>query len=207
MNVVCETEFIYFQWFPMILFPVVAALTYSTSEQYPRSCFFMLARRRAARAGLPQPLTPAINLFYPYLAVVLFSACLANQRNEWFYFAVCAVIAAALWSTRPRRFSTLVWIVALILVMMHRDAGPTPTGAVVGPPSLDASAAASVHAFDRPRLHGLRFAVGIAPERHVRDHPPQCARCRRSRGPGGGGGTGDDGADGYVLGRSLRETG
>lgn len=117
LNSVSQTTFIYFQWFPMILFPVVAALTYSTSEQYPRSCFFMLARRRAARAGQPQALTPAINLFYPYLAVVLFSACLANQRNEWFYFAVCAVIAAALWNTRPRRFSTVVWIAALILVV------------------------------------------------------------------------------------------
>ncbi len=117
MNSVSQTTFIYFQWIPMILFPVVAALIYSTSEQYPRSCFFMLARRAAARAGLPQPLTPCINLSYPYLAVVLFSAGLANQRNEWFYFAVCAVMAAALWATRSRRFSTIVWIATLIIVV------------------------------------------------------------------------------------------
>lgn len=117
MNSVSQTTFIYFQWIPMILFPVVAALTYSTSERYPRSCFFMLARRRAARSGLPQPVTPGINLFYPYLAIVLFSACLANQRNEWFYFAVCAVVAAALWATRPRRFSNIIWLVVLILVV------------------------------------------------------------------------------------------
>ncbi len=117
MNSVSQTTFIYFQWFPMMLFPIVAALAYSTSEQYPRSCFFMLARRRAASSGQPQPVTPGIQLGYPYLAVVLFSACLANQRNEWFYFAVCAVVAAALWSTRPRRFSTLIWIALLILVV------------------------------------------------------------------------------------------
>ncbi len=117
VNSISQTTFIYFQWFPMILFPVVAALTYSTSEQYPRSCFGFFERRRLAREKLPQPLTPAINLFYPYFAVVLFSACLANQRHEWFYFAVCAVIAAALWVTRPRRFSTFVWTVVLILVV------------------------------------------------------------------------------------------
>lgn len=117
VNSISQTTFIYFQWFPMILFPVVAALAYSTSEQVPRSCFFMLARRKAARLGVPQPVTPGINLFYPYLAVVLFSACLANQRNEWFYFAVCGVVAAALWATRPGRFSTVVWLVALILVV------------------------------------------------------------------------------------------
>lgn len=117
VNSISQTTFIYFQWFPMILFPVVAALAYSTSEQVPRSCFFMLARRRAARLGVPQPVTPGINLFYPYLAVVLFSACLANQRNEWFYFAVCGVVAAALWATRPGRFSTIVWLAALILVV------------------------------------------------------------------------------------------
>lgn len=117
VNSISQTTFIYFQWFPMILFPAVAALAYSTSEQVPRSCFFMLARRRAARLGVPQPVTPGINLFYPYLAVVLFSACLANQRNEWFYFAVCGVVAAALWATRPGRFSTVIWLATLILVV------------------------------------------------------------------------------------------
>lgn len=117
VNSISQTTFIYFQWFPMILFPVVAAMTYSTSDQVPRSCFFLLARRRAARTGEPQSLTPAINLAYPYLAVVLFAAALANQRNEWFYFAICAVVATALWATRPRRFSTVVWIAALILVV------------------------------------------------------------------------------------------
>jgi len=117
VNSISQTTFIYFQWFPMILFPAVAALAYSTSEQVPRSCFFLLARRRAARTGRPQPLTPAINLTYPYLAVVLFSACLANQRNEWFYFALCGVVAAALWTNRPRRFSTLIWLAALVLVV------------------------------------------------------------------------------------------
>jgi protein-glutamine gamma-glutamyltransferase len=117
VNSISQTTFIYFQWFPMILFPALAALAYSTSEQVPRSCFFMLARRRAVRLGVPQPVTPGINLHFPYLAIVLFSACLANQRNEWFYFAVCAVVAAALWSTRPRRFSTIVWLAALILVV------------------------------------------------------------------------------------------
>lgn len=117
VNSISQTTFIYFQWFPMILFPVVAALTYSTSEAVPRSCFFLLARRRAARTGVPQPVSPGIALAFPYAAVVLFSACLANQRNEWFYFALCAVVAAALWATRPRRFSTVVWIAVLILVV------------------------------------------------------------------------------------------
>jgi transglutaminase-like putative cysteine protease len=115
-SAVSQTTFIYFQWFPMMLFPIVAALTYSTSEQYPRSCFFMLARRRAARSGQAQPATPGIQLGYPYLAVVLFSASLANQRSEWFYFAVVAAVAAALWVTRPKRFSTVIWIALLILV-------------------------------------------------------------------------------------------
>ncbi|NBV22641.1 MAG: DUF4129 domain-containing protein [Proteobacteria bacterium] len=112
-----QTAFIYFQWFPMILFPVIAALGYSTSEQIPRSCFFMLTRRRAARSGLPQPVKPGINLLYPYFAVVLFAACLANQRSDWFYFAICGLVAVALWVTRPRRFSNVVWVVVLFLVI------------------------------------------------------------------------------------------
>lgn len=117
MNSVSQTTFIYFQWIPMILFPVVAALTYSTSERIPRSCFFMLTRRRVARSGQPQPVNPGINLDYPYLAIVLFSACLANQRNEWFYFVVCAIVAVALWATRPKRFSAVVWVAVLVIVV------------------------------------------------------------------------------------------
>ncbi|PAW81931.1 MAG: hypothetical protein B9S33_15820 [Pedosphaera sp. Tous-C6FEB] len=114
---VTQTTFIYFQWFPMILFPIVAALAFSNSDQYPRSCFFLLARRRAARSGQPQPALPGIHLGYPYLAIVLFSASLANQRNEWFYFAMCGAVAVALWVMRPQRFSTVVWVALLILVM------------------------------------------------------------------------------------------
>lgn len=39
VNSISQTTFIFFQWFPMILFPAVAALAYSTSDQVPRSCF------------------------------------------------------------------------------------------------------------------------------------------------------------------------
>ncbi len=117
MNSVSQTTFIFFQWFPMILFPAVAAQFYSTRDAVPRSCFLFFARRRLAREGRPQPDRPAINLTYPYFAVVLFSACLANQRNNWFYFVLCAVISGTLWVNRPRRFSTVIWVATLILVV------------------------------------------------------------------------------------------
>ena len=117
MNSVSQTTFIFFQWFPLILFPIVAAQCYSPRDAVPRSCFFLLARRRYARLGRPQPDRPAIDLAYPYLAVVLFSACLANQRTTWFYFILCAVVGGALWANRPRRFSAVIWVAALIVVV------------------------------------------------------------------------------------------
>lgn len=117
INSVSQTTFIFFQWFPMILFPVITALAYSTSEEIPRSCFFMITRRRIARTGQPQAVKPGINLRYPYFAVVLFAACLANQRNDWFYFVLCGMIAIALWEVRPRRFSNLVWFAVLFVVI------------------------------------------------------------------------------------------
>ena len=116
VNSLSQTTFIFFQWVPMILFPAVAALTYSTSDQLPTSCFLRLVRRQAARLGGPQPMAPGLNLFHPYLTLVLFSACMANQRNEWFYFALCGVIAAALWTARPRRFSNVVWVSVFLVV-------------------------------------------------------------------------------------------
>ena len=113
---VSQTTFIFFQWLPMLIFPAIAALAYSAREQVPFSCFSFFQRRRYARAGQPQPLTPAGHLGYPYLAVVLFSASLTNQRTDWFYFAVCAAVAWGLWPLRPRRFSNVIWVCLLILV-------------------------------------------------------------------------------------------
>lgn len=114
MKGVSQTTFIFFQWLPMLIFPAVAALAYSAREQVPFSCFSFFQRRRYARAGQPQPLTPAFHLGYPYLAVVLFSASLANQRTDWFYFTLCAAVAWGLWPLRPRRFSNVVWVCVLI---------------------------------------------------------------------------------------------
>lgn len=117
LSSVSQTTFIFFQWLPMLLFPAMAALAYSAREQVPLSCFSFFQRRRHAHAGRPQPLTPAFHLGHPYLAAVLFSASLANQRTDWFYFALCAVVAWSLWPLRPRRFSTVIWVGLLILVM------------------------------------------------------------------------------------------
>ncbi|MEN9574718.1 MAG: hypothetical protein RL514_2573 [Verrucomicrobiota bacterium] len=114
MKGVSQTTFVFLQWLPMLIFPAVAALAYSAREQVPLSCFSFFQRRRYARAKQPQPLTPAFHLGYPYLAVVLFSAAMANQRTPWFYFAVCAAVAWGLWPLRPRRFSNVIWVCVLI---------------------------------------------------------------------------------------------
>ena len=116
MKGVSQTTFVFFQWLPILIFPAIGSLAYSAREQVPLSCFSFFQRRRHARARQPQPLTPAFHLGYPYLAIVLFSASLANQRTEWFYFAVCAAVAWGLWPMRPRRFSNVIWVCVLILV-------------------------------------------------------------------------------------------
>ena len=104
--------YIFFQWWPLVFFPMAAAQAFGAREQIPASVFVWLLRGRA-----PGP-TPelATNIGYPYLGVCLLSAGVANRRDAWFYLGFCLIAGLALWVTQPRRAPRVLWFALLLLV-------------------------------------------------------------------------------------------
>jgi transglutaminase-like putative cysteine protease len=116
-----------FQWFPLLLFPLIASQIYSVAGRVPLTAFFWGLRRQAARDPAARPVP--VDLGYLYVALCVLSASAANRRTLDFYAALCVLAGWALWSWRSRRFSPLWWapliVVAAVVgygghIMLHR---------------------------------------------------------------------------------------
>lgn len=104
---------IFFQWWPMLLFLMMAAQAYGQREIVPYSSFSLFARRHLKRKGLPQPEKPGVNFAFPYFGVCLFAASLP-VRNQRIYFWLFVMFCLwALWAVRPRRFNAFSWLVVM----------------------------------------------------------------------------------------------
>ncbi len=95
------------QRLPLAVFPLLAAQVYSTSEKIDVSALFLVFRKKKAKPDSSQPVT--INLTFPCFALCILSASAANMRTPWFYVGLIALSAWALWFSRSRRFSAVLW--------------------------------------------------------------------------------------------------
>ena len=104
--------YIFFQWWPLVFFPMAAAQAFGARAQIPASVFVWLLRGRAP--GHTPELTA--NIGYPYLGICLLAAGVANRRDAWFYLGFCLIAGIALWVTQPRRASNVLWFALLLLI-------------------------------------------------------------------------------------------
>ncbi len=114
-----QVFFIFFQWWPLIFFPMAVAQAYGLRDQIPASVFVWLLRGRTPAAAPGAPAAPpelAVNVGYLYLGICLLAAGVANRRDPWFYTGFCLITGLALWATQPRRVKTVLWFVLLLLV-------------------------------------------------------------------------------------------
>jgi hypothetical protein len=100
------------QWLPVVLFPLVAGQSYSTSDRVDIRTLFLLRRKKQkAKAGKPT----VINFTYPYFAICLVSAGAANVRDGSYAIGIFVLVSLAFWTVRSPRFSVLIWICAITL--------------------------------------------------------------------------------------------
>jgi transglutaminase-like putative cysteine protease len=118
---------ILFQWFPLLLCPLIVSQLYSTAGKVPLTAFFWGLRRQAARVPSVRPIS--VDLGYLYVALCVLSASAANRGTLDFYVGLCALAGWALWPWRSRRFSPLWWapliVVAAVVgygghIVLHR---------------------------------------------------------------------------------------
>ena len=96
-----------FQWFPLLLFPLIASQVYSTAGKVPLTAFFWGLRRQAARdPGVRGP--APVDLGYLYFALCILSASAANRRTLEFYVG----------ALRPRGLGALVLALAPVLAAL-----------------------------------------------------------------------------------------
>lgn len=103
-----------FQWLPLPLFPLILSLAYSTRNEIDLSSLFFIYRKKIAKR--PPGFKRTVELDFPYFAISIFAASVANSRSIAFYICLCVLSAWALWSFRSLRFSVFTWLIFFIAI-------------------------------------------------------------------------------------------
>ncbi len=106
---------------PFILFPLVLTQIYSQHGTMKLSAL-LVSLRKLDPAQSPEAETRT-NVSLPYFIICLLAASTGNQRTIWFFIAISLLTALLLWSVRPRRYSSIVWLGALLLSLSIAYAG------------------------------------------------------------------------------------
>lgn len=112
----------YARWLPLVALPLVLAQAYSVKNHVTLRTFFWLLRRRKIESAV-NPLERTIPLGYPFVALCLVAASVANVRDFRFYLGLSLLVAWVLWMVRVRTASKLAWCAALGVVIALGYAG------------------------------------------------------------------------------------
>jgi hypothetical protein len=99
------------EWTPLVVSPLFLALAWSGMKKLDLSVVSASLRRRA-RAD--SSAARQADLGYPYAALWVLAASLANRQGPGFYAGLLVLIAWALWRIRPAGGAPLAWGAALL---------------------------------------------------------------------------------------------
>lgn len=106
---------------PFVFFLLLLVQVYSDAGQVRLSALFVSLRRLDPRFS-PEA-QARVDLSLPYFATCLISASAGNQQPGWFFFTVCVLVGAVLWTVRPRRYPAPLWFTMLCLAVALGYAG------------------------------------------------------------------------------------
>lgn len=109
-----KTLLVIMKWLPLPLYPLVLSQLISTSGRIELGSLISLYRKR--KSGRPEILSKKVDVSYPYAAICILSATVANNRSVAFYAVFCLLAAWALYCFRSKRFSLSSWISLIVLV-------------------------------------------------------------------------------------------
>ena len=108
---VSSAAYKFFQWMPLIFYPMALGYLYGTREGIPIKAFSWFMRRKGA-AGADRP----IAFGWIYFATCLVSAGATNVRDVWYYIGFALLTGGALWTIRPRRIPSWSWVTIFLCV-------------------------------------------------------------------------------------------
>lgn len=105
--------YLFFQWLPLIISPLVVSQLYSTREKINIRLFFLFLSKSD-----PNKRTSwlEINLKYPYFVLCILSASNANtSESVGFYIGMFILSLIALFSVKSNRYSWSSWVIIMLL--------------------------------------------------------------------------------------------
>ena len=95
----------FFQWMPMIFFPMALGSAYATRDGVPFKAFSWFLRRKGATGG-----DRLVAFAWAYFAVCIITAGSTNIRDLWYFAGFAVLTGVALWSVRPRSVPGWAWL-------------------------------------------------------------------------------------------------
>lgn len=107
----------FFQWLPLVFYPLMAAQCYSGKTTLPTRLFLRLGRGKTRAGSGPEVegSGPGIHLGYLYFGVCLLAASAVNEQRLWFYAALTPLMGYALWPARSPRYRLAAWVSLWVL--------------------------------------------------------------------------------------------
>ncbi|MEM7364010.1 MAG: transglutaminase domain-containing protein [Pseudomonadota bacterium] len=103
-------------WLPILMFPLVLAFAYSTSQRMPLDVLFYSLRRGVEK------ITQSWDIQMIYFGLCLVSAG-ANPAGDQYYFLImAALIVVAMLGLRSRRYTLQVWLLAVCIGVLAATA-------------------------------------------------------------------------------------
>ena len=96
------------EWFPLILFPLVAAQLYSVKGSVNPDIFFIFLN--TSKLGGSNKGAKTISIIYPYIVLSIVSGSLANMRSLSVYVLMAILCGWTLYSVKPARSSLATWM-------------------------------------------------------------------------------------------------
>jgi protein-glutamine gamma-glutamyltransferase len=96
-----------FEWFPLILLPLVVAQRCGRSNRVNLSA--LIRRLRKLRQRDPYLADPQIDTGWVYLVVTLIATGISNQRGPEYFVATVSLVGWALFATHPRHGRPWLW--------------------------------------------------------------------------------------------------
>ena len=111
------------QWLPMVLFPLLITQRYSTREKLDISALFFTLRKKKKDIIAENKKQIRLNLSYPFYAVCVLSAGIANVRDGYYYAGLLLFALPLLWLVRSKRFSVILFLTLIALAGVTGSAG------------------------------------------------------------------------------------
>lgn len=92
------------EWLPVIFYPLVTALAYSTTRRMPLDVIFYSLRRQT------QPVTQAWDMNAVFFGLCLVAAGINTDHPRIYMAAVCILLMAALYRLRSPRYESRLWL-------------------------------------------------------------------------------------------------